>query len=64
MAEKKLAPDVEPVKSKVSEDTAEAAKARYFKTGQHLGKFDTPDNPDAYARALHNLQDVKLRFGR
>lgn len=29
----------------------------YRKTGQHLGKFDTPDNADVYARALHEAQD-------
>lgn len=30
---------------------------RYYReTGQHLGLFDTPDQADAYARALHEQQ--------
>jgi hypothetical protein len=27
---------------------------RYEETGEHLGKFDNPDNADAYANVLHN----------
>jgi hypothetical protein len=26
----------------------------YLKTGEHLGKFDTPEHADAYASILHN----------
>jgi hypothetical protein len=29
----------------------------YKKTGEHLGKFDTPDNADKYAEALHRQQE-------
>src|SRR5437660_12571525 len=30
------------------------AVAQYHKTGQFLGKFDTPDNATAYGEQLHN----------
>jgi hypothetical protein len=30
------------------------AWSHYEKTGEHLGKFDTPANADAYAGVLHN----------
>ena len=36
--------------------TDDEALARYRKTGQHLGVFDTPENADAYATQLHNDQ--------
>lgn len=29
----------------------------YKKTGQHLGKFDSAENADAYAESLHEDQD-------
>lgn len=32
----------------------QAAKEHYTRTGQHLGVFDTPENADAYANAVHN----------
>jgi hypothetical protein len=32
------------------------AIARYRKTGEHLGKFDTPENATAYAKRLHEQQ--------
>jgi hypothetical protein len=32
----------------------DAAWQHYKQTGQHLGKFDNPDNADAYADVLHN----------
>jgi hypothetical protein len=32
------------------------AIANYRKTGRHLGIFDTPENANAYAEALHNQQ--------
>jgi len=34
----------------------EQAVQYYYQTGEHLGVFDTPDNADAYARALHEQQ--------
>src|ERR1051326_5979986 len=34
----------------------EQAKQHYLQTGEHLGKFDSPENADAYAEALHNRQ--------
>jgi hypothetical protein len=30
---------------------------QYFKTGQHLGIFKTPDEATAYAEALHRQQE-------
>jgi hypothetical protein len=38
----------------VSEDEA---VEHYLKTGEHLGQFDTVEEADAYAEALHNRQD-------
>jgi hypothetical protein len=35
----------------------DAALEHYRRTGQHLGKFDTPANSDAYARSLHEDQE-------
>jgi hypothetical protein len=32
----------------------QAAWQHYLKTGEHLGKFDNPDNADAYSQVLHN----------
>lgn len=32
------------------------AVRNYYATGQHLGMFDTPENADAYAQALHEQQ--------
>lgn len=32
------------------------AVKHYYDTGQHLGIFDTPENADAYAQALHEAQ--------
>ncbi|WP_158219454.1 MULTISPECIES: glycosyl hydrolase 108 family protein [unclassified Achromobacter] len=33
------------------------AIAQYHRTGKYLGKFDTPDNADAYAEQLHQQQE-------
>jgi hypothetical protein len=33
----------------------------YHQTGQHLGKFDTPEHADAYAQALHQSQERYYR---
>lgn len=32
--------------------------SNYLKTGQHLGKFDTPDNADAWARWISFLSGI------
>jgi hypothetical protein len=37
----------------------EEAIKYHYQTGQHLGVFDTPDNADAYARALHEQQQTE-----
>ena len=37
----------------------EEALDQYKKTGQHLGKFDTPAHADAYAQKLHESQAQK-----
>lgn len=34
--------------------TPEEAEAEYYRTGQHLGKFGTPQESDRAAEALHN----------
>jgi hypothetical protein len=34
------------------------------KTGENLGTFDTPENADVYATALHNEQDRRIRGSR
>ena len=57
-----LLPTVIPDKAsggwrKVSEDEA---VAYYHETGQHLGKFNTPEQADDYAEALH--EDQATRF--
>lgn len=36
--------------------TDEEAIQQYYKTGRHLGIFDTPDAATAYAKSLHNQQ--------
>lgn len=37
--------------------TDDEAIGHYQKTGQHLGKFDTPENASAYAQQLHKDQE-------
>lgn len=49
-----LLPTVSPGGQNLSNDEA---IARYRDTGQHLGKFDTVDQANAYAQALHEAQD-------
>lgn len=44
-------------------DFREAIK-HYLTTGEHLGKFDTPANSDAYANALHNAQTDQMKLPR
>src|SRR5262249_49038625 len=40
--------------------TNDEAIAQYKKTGQHLGKFATPEEATAYAEQLHNDQAVQI----
>lgn len=59
-----LTPDGKMPPGPVPEDWSKASPAwkalraaawkRYEQTGEHLGKFDNPDNADAYANKLHN----------
>jgi hypothetical protein len=37
------------------------AREHYQRTGEHLGKFDTPEDADAFAEKLHNEQDKEYR---
>ncbi len=53
-----LIPTAIPGRGIVSPD--EAIKL-YYATGQHLGHFDTPENADAYAQALHEQQAGEYR---
>ena len=39
----------------------EQAIQYYRQTGEHLGKFDTPENAEAYARSLHEQQAEEYR---
>jgi hypothetical protein len=52
----------------VSEDgrimSNEEALEQFKRSGKHLGKFDTPDNADAYAHALHEQQAGRYKPGR
>ncbi len=41
--------------------TDDEAIAHYNQTGENLGIFDTPDNADAYATALHERQATKYK---
>ena len=41
----------------------EDAIKRYRQTGEHLGIFDTPENADSYATALHNEQARRMGLG-
>ncbi len=36
------------------------AQDHYHKTGEHLGVFDTPDNANAYAEALHRSEAARI----
>lgn len=53
-----LIPTVSPDGKILSDDQAIAL---YHQTGQHLGKFDTPEHADAYAQALHQTQEKYYR---
>jgi hypothetical protein len=53
-----LVPTVSP-DGKILSD--EQAIDLYHQTGQHLGKFDTAEHADAYAKALHDTQDRYYR---
>jgi hypothetical protein len=41
--------------------TPDQAIERYHKTGEHLGIFDSPQNADAYAEALHQEQARRMQ---
>lgn len=41
-----------------------AAWNHYKQTGEHLGKFDNPDNADAYAGVLHNRGTMPQQQGQ
>lgn len=49
-----LVPTVHPEGRIMSDDEA---IARYRQTGEHLGKFDNPDNATSYAKKLHEDQE-------
>ncbi len=42
--------------------TSDEAIARYKRTGQHLGKFATPQAADYYAQKLHESQEAMGNF--
>lgn len=42
----------------------EDSERHYRKTGHHLGKFSSPRASDAYARGLHEDQDLQYRRKR
>jgi hypothetical protein len=43
--------------------TAKQAIEHYHKTGEHLGKFATPEEADRYAENLHNEQARRMGLG-
>jgi hypothetical protein len=45
-------------------DTPDQAIERYRTTGQHLGKFATPEAADAYAQELHLQQEQMVNDAR
>ena len=56
-----LIPTVAADGSRILSD--EEAIDQYKKTGQHLGKFDTPEHATAYAEQLHNQQAQQYGTG-
>lgn len=54
-----LIPTVSPDGRILNEDQAVQL---YRQTGQHLGRFDTPDNATSYAQRLH--EDQAKQYGR
>jgi len=58
-----LIPTIGPNGENWDPDTDEgydAAVSHYKKTGQHLGKFKTPDEATAYGEWLHNQEAVRI----
>lgn len=45
----------------LTEEAVLKAIDHYYKTGEYLGKFDTPEEANAYGEALHEIQDTKYR---
>ena len=39
----------------------ESAIAHFYKTGEHFGVFDTPDNATKYAEWLHSQHEAKMQ---
>jgi hypothetical protein len=56
-----LVPRVAPNGAILSEDEA---RQRYERTGEHLGKFSTPESSDAYAQKLHEQQEQMFTTAR
>ena len=53
-----LVPTIAEVGGTVRQLTDEEARARYYATGQNLGKFDSAQQATAYAKALHEQQQA------
>lgn len=59
-----LVPTVASVGGTVRLLSDDEARARYYATGEHLGKFNTPEQATEYAMALHNAQQAQVERQR